>query len=128
MCTCIQCTYVRTYCEYIMHIYKYLCPHSMSTILVSTFSICHLLFFQRYYYYIHNGIDTSHVAPLEDSWLEHVLSRVPRKHKVGTGTYRCMYVCTFIHTYIHISGFEMCRDGYQIDLYMCTYNIIMSLW
>ncbi|TKC51361.1 hypothetical protein EI555_000034, partial [Monodon monoceros] len=25
----------------------------------------------RYYYYIHHGIDTDHVAPMEDSWLEH---------------------------------------------------------
>ncbi|WAR10683.1 DYH7-like protein [Mya arenaria] len=24
----------------------------------------------RYYYYIHHGIDTEHVAPMEDSWLE----------------------------------------------------------
>jgi dynein heavy chain len=37
----------------------------------------------RYYYYIHNGIDTSHVAPLEDSWLEHVLNRVPKRHKLS---------------------------------------------
>ena len=32
---------------------------------------------QRYQYYINNGIDTDHVAPLEDSWLSHVLSRIP---------------------------------------------------
>ncbi|XP_052080869.1 dynein axonemal heavy chain 7-like isoform X1 [Mytilus californianus] len=30
----------------------------------------------RYYYYIHNGIDTEHVAPMEDSWLENVLDLV----------------------------------------------------
>jgi dynein heavy chain len=30
----------------------------------------------RYYYYIHNGIDTEHVAPLEDERLRNVLSLI----------------------------------------------------
>eukprot|EP01135_Chromosphaera_perkinsii_P003458 Nk52_evm27s243 gene=Nk52_evmTU27s243 len=30
----------------------------------------------RYYYYINNGIDTEHVAPMEESWLENVLSLI----------------------------------------------------
>jgi dynein heavy chain len=38
---------------------------------------------QRYYYYIHNGIDTEHVAPMEDSWLENVLRLVPTILKDG---------------------------------------------
>ncbi|KAK7506434.1 hypothetical protein BaRGS_00002546, partial [Batillaria attramentaria] len=37
----------------------------------------------RYYYYIHNGIDTEHVAPMEDSWLENVLALVPNNLKAG---------------------------------------------
>ena len=38
---------------------------------------------QRYYYYIHHGIDTEHVAPMEDSWLENVLNLVPADLKSG---------------------------------------------
>nr|XP_022323965.1 dynein heavy chain 7, axonemal-like isoform X6 [Crassostrea virginica] len=37
----------------------------------------------RYYYYIHNGIDTEHVAPMEDSWLENVLGLVSEDLKKG---------------------------------------------
>ena len=31
---------------------------------------------QRYLYYINNGVDTEHVAPLEDSWIYNILKRV----------------------------------------------------
>lgn len=33
----------------------------------------------RYYYYIHNGIDTVHVAPIDNVWLGHVMSLIPPK-------------------------------------------------
>jgi len=39
--------------------------------------------FQRYYYYIHHGIDTEHVAPMEDSWLENVLALISTELKDG---------------------------------------------
>ncbi|CAG2064431.1 unnamed protein product [Timema podura] len=38
----------------------------------------------RYYYYIHHGIDTVHVAPLEQAWLEHIHSLIPNKLKLWT--------------------------------------------
>lgn len=37
---------------------------------------------QRYYYYIHHGIDTKNVAPMEDVWIENVLRLVPESAKV----------------------------------------------
>ncbi|XP_071822297.1 dynein axonemal heavy chain 7-like isoform X1 [Apostichopus japonicus] len=37
----------------------------------------------RYYYYIHHGIDTEHVAPMEDSWLEKVLKLLAPSLKDG---------------------------------------------
>lgn len=45
--------------------------------------VCFDLFLQRYYYYIYHGIDTEHVAPMEDSWLENVLNLVPYELKVS---------------------------------------------
>ncbi|XP_064167524.1 dynein axonemal heavy chain 7 [Anguilla rostrata] len=40
----------------------------------------------RYNYYINNGIDTKHVATMEDSWLENVMSLVPTPLKKLTDT------------------------------------------
>lgn len=37
----------------------------------------------RYYYYIHNGIDTEHVAPLEDIRLQNVMSLITNKLKTN---------------------------------------------
>jgi len=32
----------------------------------------------RYYYYIHNGIDTVHVAPIDKLWLQHIYALIPK--------------------------------------------------
>ena len=39
--------------------------------------MCAVWFCQRYYNYIHCGIDTDHVAPMEASWLQNILGLVP---------------------------------------------------
>ncbi|KAJ3371980.1 Dynein heavy chain 7, axonemal [Kappamyces sp. JEL0680] len=41
---------------------------------------------QRYYYYITNGVDTQHVAEMEDDWLENVLKLIPKKLKEQHGS------------------------------------------
>lgn len=41
----------------------------------------------RYYYYIHHGIDTKNVAPMEDVWIDNVLSLVPESCKVNLDEY-----------------------------------------
>ncbi|XP_026865841.2 dynein heavy chain 7, axonemal [Electrophorus electricus] len=40
----------------------------------------------RYYYYIRNGIDTEHVATMEDSWMDNILNLVPGHLKRLTRT------------------------------------------
>jgi hypothetical protein len=55
---------------------------------------------QRYYYYIHNGIDTEHVAPMEDSWLENVLGLVSEELKVITQKLlHCWFECACLWCY-----------------------------
>lgn len=34
---------------------------------------------QRYYYFIANGVDTQHVAEMEDEWLANILKLIPSK-------------------------------------------------
>ena len=51
--------------------------------------IFYFFLFQRYLYYIQRGIDTEHVAPMEDSWLEHVMSLLHQKLRVCTDTCIC---------------------------------------
>ncbi len=58
---------------------------------------------QRYLYYINNGIDTSHIAPLEDSWLHNVLSLVPQQLKDS-----------FIRSVEHLS--EEMREDYLLSV------------
>lgn len=35
----------------------------------------------RYYYYIHNGVDTVHVASIDEKWLSNISALVPSKLK-----------------------------------------------
>nr|KAJ3423148.1 Dynein heavy chain 7, axonemal [Polyrhizophydium stewartii] len=48
--------------------------HAHSVILTIAFK-------QRYYYYIANGVDTQHVADMEEKWLSNVLRLIPAKLK-----------------------------------------------
>jgi dynein heavy chain len=36
----------------------------------------------RYNYYIHHGIDTIHIPPLEDSWLNNICAKIPQKIQI----------------------------------------------
>lgn len=36
----------------------------------------------RYNYYIRHGIDTVHIPPLEDSWLENICAKIPEKIQI----------------------------------------------
>lgn len=36
----------------------------------------------RYYYFIRYGIDTIHIAPIENAWLKHIYSLIPQKLKL----------------------------------------------
>ena len=42
----------------------------------------------RYYYYIRHGIDTQHVAPMEQYWMDNVLSLVPKRLQVRARNFR----------------------------------------
>lgn len=64
----------------------------------------------RYYYYIHHGIDTVHVAPMEESWLNHIISKIPIKLKAKHGDYVarlisevkvCVKICILIFNVIY---------------------------
>lgn len=46
---------------------------------------CNLI---RYYYYIHQGVDIGNIAPLEKSWMEAILSRVPGRMRCQKETMR----------------------------------------
>lgn len=48
------------------------------------FLLCCVFSPQKYYNYIRYGIDTQHTDPVEDSWLESILSRVPSHLKTIT--------------------------------------------
>ena len=50
-----------------------------------------VLYMQRYLYYINNGVDTEHVAPLEDSWILNILDRVGSR----TDSFSCTLVTRF---------------------------------
>jgi dynein heavy chain len=36
----------------------------------------------RYNYYIHHGIETVHIPPLEDSWLNNICAKIPEKIQI----------------------------------------------
>ena len=46
----------------------------------------------RYLYYIQRGIDTDHVAPLEDLWVEHVMDLLHPRLRVSLSVYAYIFV------------------------------------
>lgn len=81
---------------------------------------------QRYLYYINNGVDTEHVAPLEDSWILNILQRVGSGHDSHGNT----IVAKFVMSVEQLS--DEVKEEYLLSvkksigksIHTCTYIVV----
>lgn len=87
---------------------------------------------QRYLYYINNGVDTEHVAPLEDSWILNILQRVGS----GQDSHGNTLVAKFVMSVEQLS--DEVKEEYLLSvkksigkiytyMYICVVNLCLNV-
>lgn len=67
----------------------------------------------QYHFYVHNGLDALNIAPMEQSWLDHVWSLIPKRLKVDN-----------YQTALELSD-EVC-DEYRVAVKKAMVNFVLQ--